>query len=116
LGLAPNHPQVENRPERMTNNNNLVFPETFAQILYQLDSILRHAIERHRRCNRLAGFSERSTRAPLVPLDNCETRLPGSEHSKCSGIRHVSGSSVQKQQHGVGAVLPTDGDPLFDAS
>ena len=42
--------------------------------------------------------------------------LPGGEDHERPGIRHVSGATVQKQQHRVGAVLSADGDPLLDAA
>src|SRR5207248_11706732 len=100
----------------MTENYDLVLAQMFPQILSHIYAIPGHAINGHRRSHRFACFSQRSAGAPLVPLHYGEVFFPGSKEQERPRIRYITWTAVQKQQHGIAAVLAADRDPLFDST
>src|SRR6516162_2200606 len=98
----------------MTDDDDLVLVEMFPQILGQFDAVLGHAINGHGRSHGFSGLPESLTSTPLIPLHYREVLFPGSEKREGPGIRDVTRTAVQKQQHGIAAVLAANGDPLLD--
>ena len=89
----------------MNDGNDLVLPKMYAQILCHFDAIQHHAVQRHRRRNRLDRFSQGSTRTPLVPLRYREILFPRSEQRERPRVAYIAGAPMQKQQDGFCMIL-----------
>src|SRR4051794_33689202 len=54
--------------------------------------------------------------APLWSHCTMVNISPGSKEQERPRIRYITWTAVQKQQHGIAAVLAADRDPLFDST
>jgi hypothetical protein len=83
------------------------------QELDQLDGVGDAAGEGHLPAAGLAVAAQGLARAAVVPLDHGEVPLPGPQGQGEDRVG-PAGPAVQHQQHGVGAVLAAQLDPLVD--
>src|SRR6516162_3372321 len=100
----------------MTDDDNLVLAEMFPQIFGQFDAVLCHSINGHCGCHGFSSLPESPTSTPLIPLNYRKVPFPRSEEREGPGIRDVTRTAVQKQQHGIAAVLTANRHPLLDSA
>ncbi len=84
-----------------------------SRIFSDLDGVLRHRVHADRGIDLLPGLGEGLAGAWLVPFHHHEVLLPGTGNEWTAGRARAA---VEHQEHGVGAVLTADGDPLIQAA
>ena len=99
----------------MTNHEDLVFTQMFAQVFGQLDAILRHSPDRNGRRIRMSAPSQRPAGASLVPLNYRELFFPRSKRHERPRIGYIARTAMHEQQHRIIAIKPANCDPLLDA-
>ncbi len=89
--------------------------QPMAQIVRDLHSVSRHLVDGQTRIDPALGAAERVARAGLVPLGDDEVLLEIGEAEDVPALG-VARTSVHDQQHRLGAVLASHGDPLVLAA
>ena len=116
VGPRLRHEDTKNRTPGMTDEDDLVLLQDSAERLRELDSVLSQAIDRDRRSHRRSALSERSACTPLIPLNDREGLQPRTKGGIAPWIGGVARAAVQKEKHGIAAIVAANRDPLLDAA
>jgi len=99
----------------MPDQDDPVLVQMRAQMLGQLDAILRHALQCHGRRQRVSGGAIRAAGASLVPLHDGEVLFPGAP-TRRHWPAGASGPAVDEQEDRVIPILAADLNPLLDSA
>src|SRR5215469_13908456 len=113
--MLQHHVHAENRSPGMSEQDDLLFLQMGTQELGQLNSVIRHAFNRHCASNGWSARLQALACPALIPLRYREVLLP---RCKDSGQREprCTRASVKTEENRIVPILPTNLNPLIDAA
>src|SRR5215469_7373012 len=113
--MLQHHVHAENRSPGMSEQDDLLFLQMGTQELGQLNSVIRHAFNRHCASNGWSARLQALACSTLIPLCYREVLLPRSKDS-CQWEPRCTRASVKTEENRIVPILPTNLNPLIDAA